>query len=161
VREPFQRIRGARCHPKLESYFRGLDSPARKSAPVTRRRTYIIDIASLLLHSRNVWTGRVLSSLRHDATYVSGNDACLRRISNPETMSPSNRAKRDYHPLSLSCPAARASSAALRRLLRRPQATCSSRRGDFPASASCGTPHRHPSRCRKLSGCQRRLPTPR
>src|SRR5271163_83510 len=35
VREPFQRIRDARCHPKLESYFRGLDSPARKSAPVT------------------------------------------------------------------------------------------------------------------------------
>src|SRR5271163_3063434 len=36
VREPFQRIRDARCHPKLESYFRGLDSPARKSAPVTQ-----------------------------------------------------------------------------------------------------------------------------
>src|SRR5271163_1554821 len=42
VREPFQRIRDARCHPKIESYFRGLDSPARKSAPVTTATIYVI-----------------------------------------------------------------------------------------------------------------------
>jgi len=36
VRKTFERIRDARCHPKLESYFRAHDSPpARKFAPVT------------------------------------------------------------------------------------------------------------------------------
>jgi hypothetical protein len=64
VREPFQRIRDARCHPKLESYFRLLDSPTRNFAPDTsehvdfkpRRK----DWQELFGHLGNPWRRRKL-----------------------------------------------------------------------------------------------------
>src|SRR5215471_15318478 len=44
-RQPFQRIRDGRCHPKLESYFCALDSPsARKFAPGTTGSLYALDL---------------------------------------------------------------------------------------------------------------------